>query len=179
VLDEFTTRFLKTKNELKERNQQCELLAIEIDKYKKELLSALEELQKLEENEIELKEGYQLTKTNHALELEKHKALTQELTHLRKEKQERIKEGLFYAQEHASYQLGYQQVMEEYTKNEERAKSLSKKLQIVNKERLKYRHECLENQEQIDKYTLKLNSLQSELEEMRKVVYSSMGEPFK
>ncbi len=35
LLDDFTTKFVKTRNELNARNQQCELLALEIEKYKK------------------------------------------------------------------------------------------------------------------------------------------------
>lgn len=35
ILDDFTTRFIKTRNELHARNQQCESLAQEIEKYKK------------------------------------------------------------------------------------------------------------------------------------------------
>lgn len=98
------------------------------------------------------------------VEADKHKSLTHELTQVRKEKQERfvqywwhvktakshrylrIKERAFLAQEHSSYQLACQQIYEDSTKHEENAKNLSKKLQVVNKERLKYRHECLENQ---------------------------------
>lgn len=37
LLDDFTTKFVKTRNELHARNQQCESLAQEIDKYKKVL----------------------------------------------------------------------------------------------------------------------------------------------
>jgi hypothetical protein len=35
LLDEFTTRFVKTRSLLHERNEQCALLANEIPKYKK------------------------------------------------------------------------------------------------------------------------------------------------
>lgn len=35
MLEEFTSKFLKTKNDLHARNQQCELLAVEIEKLQK------------------------------------------------------------------------------------------------------------------------------------------------
>lgn len=35
ILDDFNTKFVKTRNELHARNQQCESLAQEIEKYKK------------------------------------------------------------------------------------------------------------------------------------------------
>lgn len=125
------------------------------------MIQVHEVLYGLEQDEASLKEKFDQSKQRHMngtsflhspklmiviSEVGHHKTLTQELSQARREKQDRLKERLFLAQELSNYQLMYKQICEENLKSEEQAKMLSRKLQTINKERLRFRQECIEHQ---------------------------------
>ncbi len=89
LLEEFTTRFVKTRGQLNERNEQCTSLANEIPKYKRDLIELHETLQQLERIDNEKRELCKDIKEEVEQEQNKKRILTNEITKLRKEKQEK------------------------------------------------------------------------------------------
>eukprot|EP01112_Ceratiomyxa_fruticulosa_P018323 TRINITY_DN5837_c1_g1_i1.p1 TRINITY_DN5837_c1_g1~~TRINITY_DN5837_c1_g1_i1.p1 ORF type:complete len:286 (-),score=49.05 TRINITY_DN5837_c1_g1_i1:86-835(-) len=176
LLSEFSSRYGKIRQQLHERTSQCNNLAQELDKCKNILKQEHETFLLLQQDELDIKHKFEEAQTIYTLEQENTRNLAHELTHLRKEKQDRIRFKQIASQEHASSSQVYKQVLEEHQRLEGIARQLSQKLQQANKERLEYKQQYLENQHQINQYNSQLDVLRGEFQSMKDVIYTSIGE---
>eukprot|EP01105_Mastigella_eilhardi_P021322 TRINITY_DN5155_c0_g1_i1.p1 TRINITY_DN5155_c0_g1~~TRINITY_DN5155_c0_g1_i1.p1 ORF type:complete len:191 (-),score=63.46 TRINITY_DN5155_c0_g1_i1:112-651(-) len=162
-MEEFLVRYNGTRKKLAGRIRECGQLDKEIEKQKQILVDVYSTLEDSVQEETALKEEAKQMKACRENAEAKHKRLCKELSMLKKEKQERLREKMLAQRENETEQYKYNQIFDKHATSEGAAMSLTKKLKGVETERRQYVEQCRRDAELVGQMQFELEHLLGEL----------------
>jgi chromosome segregation ATPase len=172
---DFLVRLNRVRNDLGEATTSCQIVLRDLEKNKVKLEKQQEEKDNYLRLEHKLKGEFIAERTkleNQSAELSE---ATLKLAELRKHRQKVAKQLRSLDQEHANVKLELARASKEADSWRERAQECSKKLERVNKERIKKRDKAMAKENLCEELLAKLDAVKEEVKEARRALTKELN----